>query len=140
MVVKFQVERRPIGPSGKVFYGKERGNGVAVLSDPDNKSLNGIRGANGKIMPLGKTAGTASVPQYVPMSVDPAGVPVVNATSGAEIYSHAVEQVGEPWLVYSSHHSVDAAIAAAAPLAAAIGANNVRIIKVLNHATEFKLN
>lgn len=140
MVVKFQVERRPIGPTGKVFYGKDRGNGVAVLSDPDHKQMAGAMGTAGRIIPLGKTAGTSSVPQYVPMGVDLSGLPVVNAASGAEIFSHAVEQVGEPWLVFSTHHSIDSAIEAAAPLAAAIGATNVRIIKVLNHTTTFKLN
>ena len=140
MVVKFQVERRPIAPTGRVLYGRERGDGVAILSNPDNAKIAGIKGVGGRAMPLGKTAGTQAVPYYVPMNIDPAAVPPVNAASGAEVYSDVIEQVGEPWLVFSSHHSVDAAIAAAAPLAAAIGAANVRIIKVLSHTTEFKLS
>ena len=140
MVVKYQVERRPIAPTGRVLYGRERGDGVAILSNPDNAKLAGIKGIGGKAMPLGKTAGTAAVPYYVPMNVSPSTVPPVSASSGAEIYSDVIEQVGEPWLVFSTHHSVESAIEAAAPLASAIGAANVRIIKVLNHTTEFKLN
>ena len=140
MVVKFQVERRPIAPTGKVLYGRERGDGVAILSNPEHKALGGMKGGNGRAVPLGKTAGTQSVPYYIPMNVSISTVPPVNASSGAEIYSDIIEQIGEPWLVYSSHHSIGAATESAAPLAAAIGAANVRIIKVLSHTTEFKLN
>ena len=136
MVVKFQVERRPIGPTGKVYYGRERGDGVSLLANPMHKTLGGkTNGIINAVKPL--NSGQGGISRFVPMGLT---VPPHNKTPNGEDISHVVEQIGEPWLVFSSHHSVDAAIAAAAPLAAAIGANNVRIIKVLNHATEFKLN
>ena len=139
MVVKYQVERRPIGPDGTVYYGKERGNGVAVLSDSNNDGLKAIHGPNGNIADLAKTQSTKATARYIPMNreITPNGI---NPTTGAIVYSEVVEQQGEPWLVYSQHHSLDAAIASAAPIAGAIGANNVRIIKVLSHAAQFKLN
>ena len=127
MVVKFQVERRPIGPDGVVYYGREQSNGVALLSHMTAKQL-------------GDTPGRFNAPKALGMSSRyfPMGHKVV-APDGVTTYTQVVEQIGEPWLVYSSHHSVDAAISAAAPLAAAIGSDNVRIIKVLSHSTEFKL-
>lgn len=136
MVVKFQVERRPIGPTGKVYYGRERGDGVALLANPMHELLGGLtNGIINAVKPL--DSGQSGVTRYVPMGLD---VPPHNKSQNGEDISHVVEQVGEPWLVFSSHHSMDAAIAAAAPLASAIGADNVRIIKVLSHKTEFKIN
>ncbi len=136
MVVKFQVERRPIGPTGKVYYGREKGDGVALLANPMHETLGGkTNGLISSVKPL--NSGQSSSAKYVPMGLE---VPPHVKTQNSEEISHVVEQIGEPWLVYSSHHSVDAAIAAAAPLAAAIGATNVRIIKVLSHTTEFKLS
>ena len=135
MVVKFQVERRPVGPTGKVYYGREKGDGVAILSNPTHMSLGGTKGNITAVKPLGRGQGQRI--SYVPMGND---VPPLTVQSSTEDFSHVVEQIGEPWLVHSSHHSVDSAIEAAAPLASAIGAANVRIIKVLNHTTEFKLN
>lgn len=136
MTVKFQVERRPIGPTGKVHYGREKGDGVAVLSNPNHETLLGTneKKAMNSARPL--HTGQSGRPKYVPMGLD---VPLLVKGSNVEEYSHMVEQVGEPWLVFSSHHSADAAVASAAPLAAAIGADNVRIIKVISHTTEFKL-
>ena len=132
MVVKYQVERRPIGPTGKIYYGREYGDGVTVLSNPDHQNLKPM-GSSPK--PLSKGEGIS--PKYVPMN---AVIPPLVKHDDGEEFSHLVEQIGEPWLVHSTHHSVDSAIESAAPLASAIGAANVRIIKVLNHTTEFKLN
>lgn len=134
MTVKFQVERRPIGPTGKVYYGRERGDGVAVLSYPEHDSLGGVSQLVRTVRPLG--SGSGQRPSYVPMNMT---IPKLQSESSTKDFSHVVEQVGEPWLVFSSHHSADAAVASAAPLAAAIGAANVRIIKVISHTTEFKL-
>lgn len=132
MVVKFQVERRPVGPTGKVYYGRERGDGVSVLSNPFSAKLGGPSGLVKTVMQICRGSNAS----YVPMGG--LVIPPLREDNGE--YSHVVEQQGEPWLVHSSHHAIDAAIESAAPLAAAIGAGNVRIIKVMNHTTKFELN
>lgn len=135
MVVKFQVERRPVGPTGKVYYGREKGDGIAILSNPTHKDLGSTSGNITSIKALGR--GNGQRVSYVPMGLD---IPDLQVSSSTEDFSHVVEQIGEPWLVFSSHHSIESAIESAAPLASAIGAANVRIVKVLNHTTQFKIN
>lgn len=135
MVVKFQVERRPVGPTGKVYYGKSPGDYVAILSNPTHPSLGGNLGIVGSIKTL--ASGQGMFPSYVPAGFT---APALAKSANGEVFSHIVEVSGEPWLVHSSHHAIDSAIESAAPLAGAIGAENVRIVKVLSHSTQFKLN
>lgn len=135
MVVKFQVERRPVGPTGKVYYGKAPGDYVAILSNPTDPGLGGTLGMITSIKAL--NSGQSSPVSYVPAGFTIP--PLINTTNG-KVMSHVVEVSGEPWLVHSSHHAIDSAIESAAPLAGAIGAENVRIVKVLSHSTNFKLN
>lgn len=135
MVVKFQVERRPVGPTGKVYYGKSPGDYVAILSNPTHPSLGGLSGIVSSIKPLQSGSGASA--KYVPAGFT---VPPLQTGSSSNEFSHVVEVSGEPWLVHSSHHAIDSAIESAAPLAGAIGAENVRIVKILSHSTQFKLN
>lgn len=135
MVVKYQVERRPMGPTGKVYRGSGPGDYVSVLSNPGHKDLGGPGMMITSIKPLAR--GQSYFPKYVPAgSTVP---PLLSGTNGEE-YSHVVEVSGEPWLVHSSHHAMDSALESAAPLAGSIGSENVRIVKVLSHTTVFKLN
>lgn len=137
MAVKYQVERRPIGPTGKVYRGIEPGDNVAVLSNPTHKMLGMASGGIVKgISKLGK--GQSQTISYVPFGEKTPELKI--DTSGTEDYSHVVEVNGEPWLVHSTHFSIESALESAAPLAGAIGKENVRIVKVLSHTTLFKLN
>lgn len=122
MVVKYQVERRPISANGKVYRGSKSGDYVFLPSDPERLGAITAGGAY-----LGSGAGA-----YPPGAKLP--------ELGSSIRSHFVEVNGEPWVVHSTHFSVDSATESAAPLASAIGAENVRIIQVLSHKTVFKLN
>lgn len=119
MVVKYQVERRPIGPTGKIYRGSASGDYVSVPTHPTK-----LKGGTGS---LGQSATLYQPGVTVP---DP----------GQSTNSHMQEINGEPWIVHSTHFSVDSATESAAPLASAIGAENVRIIQVLSHKTVFKLN
>lgn len=145
MVVKFQVERRPIGPTGVVYRGTSPGDYIAVLSNPKHEKLGaGVDGYVRSIKKLGEGPGqtVSYVPagMPVPKLVDtPASSGGSTSTPASKDYTHVMELSGEPWLVHSSHYSVDGALEAAAPLAAAIGADNIRIIKVLSHTTSFNL-
>lgn len=119
MVVKYQVERRPIGPTGKVYRGSASGDYVSVPTHPTK-----LPGGTGR---LGMSA-----------QLFPPGVKAPDPDMQTQ--SHMQEINGEPWIVHSTHFSVDSATESAAPLASAIGAENVRIIQVLSHKTVFKLN
>lgn len=55
------------------------------------------------------------------------------------IKAGSFEVKGEPWVVHSTHFSLESALASAAPLATAIGSDNLRIVKVITGGTEFKL-
>lgn len=134
MVVKFQVERRPIGPSGKVYRGTEPGDYVSVLSNPTHPSLGGPSGIVQGVKPL--LRGQSVAVSYVAAGQQ---IPPLSISAVGEVYSHVVEVSGEPWLVHSSHFSLESALESAAPLAGAIGAENVRIVKVLSHSTQFLL-
>lgn len=134
MVVKFQVERRPIGPTGKVYRGTSPGDYISILSNPTHAKLGSTLGVITTVKPLG--SGQGQKISYVPAGF---AVPALQSSTNGEDFSHVMELSGEPWLVHSSHFSVDSALSSAAPLAGAIGAENVRIVKVLSHSTNFKL-
>lgn len=119
MTVKYQVERRPIGPTGKIYRGAQTGDYVAVPTHPTK---------------LGNGTGSLGQSSYL----YPPGVKVPDP--GQSTNSHMQEINGEPWIVHSTHFSVDSATESAAPLASAIGSENVRIVQVLSHKTFFKLN
>lgn len=146
MTVKYQVERRPIGPTGQVYRGTEPGDYISVLTNPTDPSLGG---ASGMVKtPKALTTGTVAGPQYIPAGYTIpalAKVDTVPSTGGTPAkpggtqLSHLVEVSGEPWLVHSTHFSVESALESAAPLAGAIGADNVRIIKVIPHSTSFNI-
>lgn len=135
MTVKYQVERRPIGPTGRVYRGTQPGDYISVLSNPTDTALGGASGLVNTIKPLGTGSGAA--PKYVPAGFD---IPPLQKASSTNEYSHVVELNGEPWLAHSTHFSIESALESAAPLAGAIGQENVRLIKILNHTTQFKLN
>lgn len=119
MVVKYQVERRPIGSNGKIFRGTGKEDRIAVIEPTARKTM---------------TSGTSmgDVAFY--------DIQDINKPTYSSDYSRVQAQNGEPWLVHSTHFSVDSATESAAPLASAIGAENVRIVQVLSHKTFFKLN
>jgi hypothetical protein len=124
MGVKYQVERRPISKSGKVYRGTGYGDYITVLTHPQNMETPGA------VENLGSTTKAVLVPPGVE-------VPTLGTSSPAK--SHVQEVNGEPWLVHSTHFSVESALESAAPLAGALGKENVRIVKVLSHTTQFKL-
>jgi hypothetical protein len=137
MSVKYQVERRPMSASGKVYRGTGHGDYVLTLTRPE-------KNPNGSQIALSAAGGQNIVAHcyYIPAGVEPKDFPkyvVQSGTYSAEALSHVQEVNGEPWLVHSTHFSIDSALESAAPLAAAIGSENVRIIKVLSHTMEFKL-
>jgi hypothetical protein len=135
MTVKYQVERRPIGPTGKIYRGTQPGDYVSILSNPYDTALGGATGMVTSVKAI--DSGSGGHASYVP-----AGNPVpdiVNSSSNY-VYSHVVEVTGEPWLVYSTHFSIESALDSAAPLASAVGKDNIRIVKVLNHNTQFTLS
>lgn len=124
MSVKYQIERRPISPSGKIYRGLGYGDYITVLTHPQNMSK------PGKVEEL---AGNYSA-VLVPPGADVPPFPSTNAPK-----THVQEVNGEPWLVHSTHFSIESALTSIAPLASAIGTENVRIVKVLSHAMELKL-
>lgn len=134
MGVKYQVERRPIGPTGKVYRGTQPGDYVSVLSNPTDQALGGPEGLVTSIKQLGSGSGAA--PKYVPAGFT---IPPLVKASSTQEFSHVVEVSGEPWLTHSTHYSVESALESAAPLAGAIGQDNVRIVKVISHTTLFKI-
>lgn len=130
-LVQFQVERRPISANGKVYRGLQSGDYITTLTHPEN--ITNFTAAT-------DLAGTSNaVPaKFVPAKVE---VPSITGTGGSQApaKSHVQEQIGEPWLVHSTHFSVESALDSAAPLSGAIGSDNVRIVQVLSHTTNFKL-
>lgn len=144
MSVKYQVERRPINASGKVYRGTRYGDYITVLTDSSNSRIAGDMSKGGRPYPSSPSTGVPST-SYTSLGesvrVYGAGQPVTElSNSDRPTYSNIQELSGEPWLVHSTHFSIDSALESAAPLAGAIGAENVRIIKVLSHTTMFKLN
>lgn len=139
MVVKFQVERRPISANGKIYRGSGYGDYITVMSHAENIEFlaagSGVRPKRTNWATSFPISTSQSPAHFVPVG---AVVPPLGTQSPA--LSHVQEISGEPWLVHSSHHAIDSAIESAAPLAGAIGAENVRIVKVLSHSTNFKLN
>lgn len=126
MGVKYQVERRPISPTdGKVYRGTGYGDYIVVPTE--SVKLTSLQ--------KGSTQGTG-----LGASIYPAMTPSANIKTSQTITTNFVELNGEPWLVHSTHFSVESAIESAAPLAGALGKENVRIVKVLSHTTQFKLN
>jgi len=132
-LVQYQVERRPISASGKVYRGLGRGDYITTLTNPENIEQFSA--------PTDLNPATANVitAKFVPakVAVPPLSSPGGGTTQPAK--SHVQEQIGEPWLVHSTHFSVESALDSAAPLAGAIGSDNVRIVQVLSHTTNFKL-
>ncbi len=124
-LVKFQVERRPISPDGKVFRGLKP---LDYISVPSHAKT---------VLEGDAVSGTGTLNFGVGVTYVPVGEDVPTPTQ--VVKSHMVELVGEPWLVVSTHFSIESALAAAAPVAGAIGADNVRIVQVLSHSTQFKL-
>lgn len=179
-IVKYQVERRPISKSGKVYRGTGYGDYVLTLTHPEN--IKGVSetgsasvgtskintfGASPMVstagvplipFPLGRISGSkddsgngrfvAAHAYFVPAEIDSPslikefdfGTSAAPDKVSATAVSHVQEQNGEPWLVHSTHFSIDSALESAAPLAGAVGTDNVRIVKVLSHTTTFKLN
>jgi hypothetical protein len=68
-----------------------------------------------------------------------AGTSQSASTFTQSVKTHFREVVGEPWVVYSTHFSIESAIESAALIASALGAENVRIVKVITGAFQFKL-
>lgn len=60
--------------------------------------------------------------------------------TGDYVQANGKDQQGEPWIVHSTHYSIDSAKNSAATLASAISSENVRIVKVITGSTVFKLN
>lgn len=143
--VKYQVERRPIGPSGKVYRGQQPGDYISVLTDPENLTNFTTASILGGDMQPASTGGGSAPPKvishakYVPVGVKAPSLATGTNPNVALAVSHVIEQIGEPWLVHSTHFSVESATEGAATLANAIGAENVRIVKVITGALEFKI-
>lgn len=127
-LVKYQVERRPISANGTVYRGLKNGDYVLTLTNPENIA------DPTKVFAL--SSGSSGHASFVPVK---GVVPTLDAGSSGKIYSHVQEVIGEPWLVHSTHFSIESALDSAAPLAGAIGSENVRIVQVLSHTTTFKL-
>ncbi|WP_422661758.1 hypothetical protein ACK8P5_25730 (plasmid) [Paenibacillus sp. EC2-1] len=132
--VKYQVERRPITPGGKVIRGSQPGDYVAILTNPEN-----VVPATGILnQPVDLASSSGVQAKYIPVGFT-GPIPPLSTGSSAGAKSHVVEVIGECWLVASTHFSVESATDAAASLANAIGAENVRIVKVITGRTEFKI-
>lgn len=126
MSVKYQVERRPIGPDGKIYRGLNSGDYITVPTN-SNALLDTFR-VDRYSLGLGAQLyqATASAKDY-------------DASKNSSLTSNMIELTGEPWIVHSTHFSIDSALSSVAPLASAVGSENVRIVKVLSHAMELKL-
>lgn len=129
-LVKYQVERRPIGDDGHVYRGLSSGDYITIKTH-HNAPLGNIEVITGDARTLAaKLLGPKdSLPPLI----------VTQGDNKCEAKTHFREVTGEPWLVHSTHFSIESALESAAPLAAAIGAENVRIVQVLSHTTIFKL-
>lgn len=135
-LVMYQVIRRPISSNGKVYRGTGYGDFITILTNPDALKVNGVF----PTVPtdLGSTASGSETVKFLPV-----GTTAPRFTGGGSsaqpAKSHVEEVSGEPWLVHSTHFSIESATGSAAPLAASIGSENVRIVKVITGSFEFKL-
>lgn len=131
-LAKYQVERRPITDSGTVLRGLQNGDYVLTLTDPKAITDPTVQTSLSKPIP---SSPTQAASYFIPAGKQPTGIAATQ-----QPMSHVKEIPGEPWLVHSTHSSIESALDSAAPLASAIGSDNVRIVQVLSHKMNFKLN